>query len=186
MQTPKELEYIESTGTQYVDTGVIPNQDTRIIADFQYTKSDTGYRFIGCENRTNNNQKFRFGTSGGTAWLAGYGSSETVKYEPCDLSRHVLDFNKNIVNLDEITIFEFEEQTFTSYGNAYIFSVNSDNIADLTPAILYFCKIYDNDVLVRDFVPYKDEYGVVCLYDKINDKKYYNAGTGEFTAGEEV
>ena len=31
-----ELKYIETTGTQHIDTGIIPNQDTRIICEFMY------------------------------------------------------------------------------------------------------------------------------------------------------
>ena len=46
-----EVEYIESTGTQYIDTGFTPNQDTRMLLDFQYT---AGYRLAGVETRSNN------------------------------------------------------------------------------------------------------------------------------------
>ena len=34
----KQVEYIESTGTQYIDTGFIPNQDTRVVIDYQLTE----------------------------------------------------------------------------------------------------------------------------------------------------
>ena len=27
----RDVDYIESTGTQYIDTGVIPNQNTRVV-----------------------------------------------------------------------------------------------------------------------------------------------------------
>ena len=45
---------------------------------------------------------------------------------------------------------------------------------------LYSCKIYKDDVLVRDMIPAKDEVGNAGLYDKIEGKFYYNAGTGSF------
>ena len=51
-------------------------------------------------------------------------------------------------------------------------------------SILYSCKIYDNDTLIRDFVPVKrisdNEYG---LWDKVTKAFYPNTGTGAFTAG---
>lgn len=76
-EAPVFVDWIQSSGTQYIDTGFIPNQNTRIIIDFQYTKNDKGYRLIGCEYSTGT-QKFRFGTSGGTSWLVGYGSSGRI------------------------------------------------------------------------------------------------------------
>ena len=48
---------------------------------------------------------------------------------------------------------------------------------------IYYFKIYDNDVLVRDFIPVLDNYGTPCMYDKVERKFYYNAGTGDFIAG---
>ena len=33
----KELEYIESSGTEYIDTGFKPNQNTRVVMQFEPT-----------------------------------------------------------------------------------------------------------------------------------------------------
>ena len=179
------VDYIESTGTQWIDTGFIPNQDTRIVIDFQYTKNDRGYRLVGSESTTN---KMRFGTSGGVAWLIGYGSTANQRYELADtsaiLQRHTLDFNKNIATLDGTTLAKFEVETFTSYGKAYIFSINSDNIADLAPAKIYSCQFYDNGVLIRNFKPCINSNGVYCLYELVEGRCYYNKGTGDFLGGE--
>ena len=66
----------------------------------------------------------------------------------------------------------------------YLFGVNSNGSASfLSPIKLYSCQIYDNGTLVRDFWPCYDPDGVACLYDKVEKKYYYNAGTGAFTAG---
>ena len=51
---------------------------------------------------------------------------------------------------------------------------------------VYYCKIWDNETLVRDFVPWKDEFGIICLHDNVENKNYYNQGTGTFIAGNEV
>ena len=48
---------------------------------------------------------------------------------------------------------------------------------------MYNFKIYDNDTLVRDFIPVLDDNGIPCMYDKVEDKFYYNMGTGQFIAG---
>lgn len=100
------------------------------------------------------------------------------------MNRHTLDFNKNIVSLDDSVIWEFEEQTFVAFGTAYVFSINSDSIADLVHARVFSCKIYNGDTLIRDFKPCREGVdGAYCLYDEISKKYYHNYGTGSFTGG---
>ena len=50
-----------------------------------------------------------------------------------------------------------------------------------------FCKIYDNDNLVRDFVPcYRKADDEIGMYDMANGVFYTNAGTGTFLKGPDV
>ena len=52
---------------------------------------------------------------------------------------------------------------------------------------LWSFKIWDNNVLVRDYVPcYRKEDNVVGMYDIVNDVFYTNLGTGEFLKGSDV
>lgn len=39
------VEYIQSTGTQYINTGFTPNQDTRVVCDFQVTEMSAAFVF---------------------------------------------------------------------------------------------------------------------------------------------
>ncbi len=50
-------------------------------------------------------------------------------------------------------------------------------------ANLYYTKIYDNDTLVRDYIPVIDSTSRPCLFDKVSKECYYNQGTGEFLYG---
>ena len=67
----------------------------------------------------------------------------------------------------------------------YLFNADVNNSDDYSgySGKIYYCQIYDNGTLVRDFWPCYDPDGVACLYDKVEKKYYYNAGTGAFTAG---
>ena len=51
---------------------------------------------------------------------------------------------------------------------------------------LYSCRIYNDGVLIRNFVPCKNASNVVGLWDDANSTFYPNAGTGTFTAGPEI
>ncbi|MDY6152100.1 MAG: hypothetical protein SPI06_01690 [Terrisporobacter sp.] len=50
----------------------------------------------------------------------------------------------------------------------------------------YKVKIYDNGILVRDFIPIKTTTNIYGLWDKVNKVFYKNAGTGTFTGGPAV
>ena len=69
-----------------------------------------------------------------------------------------------------------------------MFAYNTANSASLhSAARIYSCKIYDNGVLVRDFVPAKgNTSGSIGLYDFVEGKFYPNAGTGAFSYGSDI
>ena len=49
---------------------------------------------------------------------------------------------------------------------------------------LYNFKMYDNDALVRNFIPcYRKSDNAAGLYDTVNNVFYTNAGTGKFIIG---
>ena len=181
-----ELEYIESTGTQYIDTGFKPNQDTRVVAEMQYVTTPTTHTFLfGC----------RTSTSSAYFALVYYYSSKVFR---CDYNtkqiqvagvptdKLSIDFNKNNFALNGATA-NHTYATFQSSANMTIFAVNTGGaVGSHATARLYSFKIYDNGTLIRDFVPCTNTSGTVGLYDMVNGIFYGNAGTGVFTAGVEV
>ena len=46
---------------------------------------------------------------------------------------------------------------------------------------IYYFQMWDNDVLVRDFIPVLDPTNVPCMYDKVTKTYFYNKGSGIFT-----
>lgn len=47
---------------------------------------------------------------------------------------------------------------------------------------MYSAKIWENDILVRDFVPMKRDYdNVYGLFDRVNNKFYRSASSIDFT-----
>ena len=49
---------------------------------------------------------------------------------------------------------------------------------------LYYCRIFDGDTLLRDYIPCINASGAVGLYDLVGRQFYGNAGTGAFTGSE--
>lgn len=77
-----------------------------------------------------------------------------------------------------------EIATFSLSYNLAIFANNrSGSIQEKTKMALYYCKIYENENAIRDFIPCQDPSGNIGLYDVISGEFYGNAGTGVFLAG---
>lgn len=51
---------------------------------------------------------------------------------------------------------------------------------------IYYCKIYENDTLVADFIPATDANGKATFYDNVSKKYFENIGTEDFTAIKEL
>lgn len=181
-----ELEYIQSSGTQYIDTGFKPNQDTRVVTKFDMLQTDTAWRKLWGSASGSYDLDFALCNFGTTKLQSYYGTKTNNSVPITGMSLDV-DANKNIWKYSGETI-TFDKNNFTCAYSMYIFDVNKDNDPNYLPGMmkLYLFKIYDNDVLVRDFIPCKNSSGTIGLYDSVNNQFYQNAGTGTFIAGPEI
>ena len=172
--------YIESSGTQYIDTGFIPDNNTRVIVDIKVTKAGTYGIFGG--RQAYGSKAFAFWVMADDEWKTDFGGEGLEISSPNTLDRVVIDKNKNVCYLD-FSPYTNTNTTFESPSSLTLFAVkNGDGQVDdrMGSFKLYSCQIYDNGILVRDYAPALDPEGVACLYDKISEEYVYNSGTGSF------
>jgi hypothetical protein len=185
-----EVEYIGLTGTQYVDTGFKASNTTRVVMDFELTDTSVDNYIFGAYKPSGITAVERYYLWWSkthnyyTMYTNDAGSSFTGFKEVAGLGRHLLDKNRNNTILDEVSM-SVNDSTFTTSYDMYLGTVNSGGTPRSTGMVgkIYSCQIYDNDVLVRDFVPCVNASGVAGLYDLANGVFYGNAGTGVFEAG---
>lgn len=180
-----QVQYIESNETQYVDTGFVPNQNTRVVMRCQLTESSGVYWLFGAR-KSSKTQSY------GVYWYGGYTNTfgsdygaERISFaDEADATKIIIiDLNKNTAIVDDSEE-SFSATTFESPCALALLACNTNGtIAYNAPAKLYSCQIYDNGTLVRDFVPCKNTSGTIGLYDLVNNVFYTNAGSGTFTAG---
>lgn len=176
----QEVPYIQSSGTQYIDTGFKPNQDTRVVMDAQMLndpKSSTAIYF-GCRD-SKFFELYKAGSGQNLTFLynSTYSQYFTVNY----LARRIVEINKNSATVDGTTL-TYSAGTFQLTQSLYLGADNESGTAKAITALrIYSCQIYDNGTLVRDYIPVLDWDDTPCLYDKVKRKMYYNAGTGSFT-----
>lgn len=178
----RELEYIESTGTQYINTGIIPNNHY-VDVEAQYVKD------------TNNSVLFGYNSTDfhvtwySNKWYYGNTNQELnggANYSCLNKNRFIygkdtiFTINGNIIN---------SSCSASSSGNLWILNRPANTSASPASAKIYYFKIYDKSTnkLVRDLIPVQRKMdNVVCMYDKISKTYLENAGTGTFIAGPEV
>lgn len=197
-----QLEYIKCEGAQYINTGFIPTGNTRLILDFQLDRKNGQALFCGGRTAASGSDPVSytafFGNSAGTIRRDYYGASKTTTKSWNAGDRIVFDANKNIttINGDSTLLSNFTLNTSsTSIMPIVLFTTcyqaSSDSSITLSDSNwayykVFSCKIYDNDILTRNFLPAKNSSGTLGLYDTLNSKFYTNAGTGTFTAGPNV
>lgn len=180
------VEYIESSGTQYIDTEFYPNQDTRVLMDVCATQGGT-CTFFGARQDANNDSYSLFELSG-TQIRFDYGTSKNIINVSSALERVIIDANKNVFSFGTYTA-NPSYQIFQAPVTLHLLNVNQVNMQYTTPPIpakLYSCKIYDNGILIRDYIPAKDKNDVGGLFDKVNMEFVYSSGASQFAAGPEI
>ena len=167
-QTYTPLEYIESTGTQYIDTGLTVN------------KTDS-YEMILITHLTNNDNWA--GANGYLQFQAKIGNNKKSKIDI------------KYINKIETIFVDDQQVSLTDWSTSYngtnvklgIFRLGDTNNTQYSQigqsGKLYSCKILNNNNLIRNFIPCKNISGILGLYDIVNNIFYTNAGTGTFTAG---
>ena len=174
------LEYIESTGTQYIDTGFKPNNNTRVIFSGYNTSSSSGWTFGAWDSSSSN--QYAFSCLGTYSFR--YGSTNT-SLTTVPVGALEVDFNKNRYSMNGTTG-TLSSQTFSCSYTMYLFAINaagSVSSGKFTGRI-YSCRIYNNGILVRDYIPALRSDGIAGLYDAENDAFYASSGTSNFIAGE--
>lgn len=183
----KRLTYIESTGTQYIDTGVVATQDIGFELDFltssPLTSSDARHILSAVNTSTN-----RINLALYTAYSGGEFYFGPNKADPGIIvgERITIRFKDNVLTTLGGTT-TIAAATFDSELNLLLCARNNAGTADrLSSNRIYGLKLWSGDSLIRDYIPVLDDEGTACLYDQVNSTYYYNAGTGSFTAGPEV
>lgn len=189
----QRVEYIESVGTQWINTGVIPNNTTKCVLDYRNLKN------IGQEYQTPIGQQtnsggygysFYIGSQNNVAWRGGYaGTAHNTNYIVAYGERNVYSLKHKEFKINDTT-YTFDEPNFDYNSVSLSLFGKKDSyglIESYSVGQLYSCKIYDNNTLVRNFIPcYRKADNVIGLYDTVNNQFYTNQGTGTFLKGANV
>lgn len=193
----QRVEYIESTGTQYIDTGV--NADYKLSLKMKMLVCSNAQKHMGAIYKEDNKytrHHFQTTPNNNVGYVAYYVGENNTKYEIKTTSEMLIPhlynldvFNKKL-QLDSNTPIPITRTNFDTDLNYWLFwrNRNEDLVStDKGSFRIYYCKMFVEGELVRNFIPcYRKSDNEIGLYDKVNEEFYSNEGTGVFLKGDNI
>lgn len=195
----QQVEYIENTGSSYIDTGKILTQNNSFEFKMKSPEVLGNETSMNCGSRSGassnnissnfqgNNLTVDFNNSNYTGYRASYSMQPSTIYKvySSKLIRKISDENDNVLASN------------TNVCNDTIRTPNTCTIFKINPAPqtywlyartkLYYFKIWENDELIMNLIPcYRKSDNVIGLYDLITKTFFINQGTGTFLKGKDV
>ena len=188
-----QLEYIQFTGTQYINTGILGNAGLETDVTFSFDEVPRDNSVLA--SRVGNTRIYPIHIYQG--WCIGYGSYYNTFNTPLvDIVYNVVTVlkagqqtmtvnNYQVVNRTDDTVYNTDIPLYLG-AQANASSAGGTITAQQFVKIkLYRIKIKSNGVLVFDGVPCKRG-DIVGLYNTVTNEFLLNSGTGALIAGAEV
>ena len=178
----QEVDYIESTGTQYIDTGYIATANTNVELDM-YVDGNTPQYYCG----------FGAYASGVSFQLMLKSGSNFTYYcasNPATMSAVYNTRNRFVTNNRQAEWVSSSSSAYCNNTGSHATSLSLGLFAGheaggfLAGTLMrcYNFKIYERNELVMNLVPcYRKSDNKIGMYDFVTDTFFTNAGTGSFT-----
>ena len=179
-----EIEYLESSGTQYIDTDFSPNQNTNIYTEV-YVRNNETHRIFETRDYDDMDRSFGiiiFNEVNKQAQLRRWGRTfKRGKY----LGKLNIRQNGRNLYINNSLITTGNTVNFSINRTILLFALNCPMHEHYTEQSVFRCyrfTIYNNDLMVSDFIPVRVGQ-VGYMYDKVSGQLFGNNGTGSFILG---
>ena len=181
MRSPykQQLEYIESTGTQWIDIGTTIDTSTDEIEMYFELTEEANYKWFFGEYDTN--ARLGLGSGDGENKRNFLYKTSVVKIADIDMyeKKHKYAINASGGFVDDIK--KVDLSNFASTSTLYLFNLNIDSSSDYRcKARVWSYKQSRNGTLIRDLIPVFDHNDIPCMFDRVTEQFFYNQGSGEF------
>lgn len=193
-----KVDYLESSGSQYIKTGYYGNQDTGLSSVHQQVQAGN-VRVAGTRDPSNLTgsvlMAYSRNSTGGTAY--GYASWQSLDKTFTGWNERqtgTTNFKNKRFDGSFLVGESFSKHPFTTGWDVkfscpyelYLFAFNNGGVPfsgySFKGKIFEF-KISQGENVVRDYQPYVSRDGVPFMWDSITGRVHENAGTGAFRVG---
>ena len=177
------VNFLQSSGSQYIDTGRKLTQDSDITIDFSIVgEIERNAGIFGSRESASKNNLTLFQTTQPFAFTGDFSEYQKHRFSTASSSeRTKIRMNKAGAWVNDILKKSWRDVAdFEAPTNGLIFDVGNNNWSG-NKAVMRLYSYTDGDA--QRLVPCLDTNGVPCLYDLIGKTALYNQGTGAFTWG---
>ena len=177
------VSFLQSSGSQYIDTGRKLTQDSDITIDFKIIggiKISAG--IFGSRESASKNNLALFRDVGSNFFAGDFSEYRQHRFTMVASSeRTKIRTNNAGVRINDILKTSWSDVAdFETPTNGLIFDIGNNNWTG-NKAVMRLYSYTDGDA--QRLVPCLDANGVPCLYDLIGKTALYNQGAGSFTWG---
>lgn len=192
----QEVEYIESSGTQYIDTGVIPTVATGVKVRGHYVSLQNADNIIlGASDQTAfaNGKPYAVDSYPDKVFFpfGGFANDATDTITISQTKNKQYEYTLNYKNSGIATV-ETQQLTLPTRSSMtskaiYLFCLNGNGTAGYYSSFaLEYLQITQGEDVIHDYVPcYRKADNVAGLYDLVTGAFYTNSGSGAFAVGKD-
>lgn len=189
-----EIEYLESTGTQYIDTGLDFDSGDWACDAFLTVTENLNELYIISTKLTGVGGLYSFAYMNGTQIRLAYSSNiAAIKTVSDDFFSQGFVWKSRFTNGSQtLEVGEYKlsaNQQFKALTNPEAYSIiigGAVTLGSKGKGVRFGeIKIYHNSILVRDFIPVRVG-SVGYMYDRVSGQLFGNQGTGEFVLGPDI
>lgn len=184
------VEYIEATGTQYINLGMGISLDYLAEMKAQFTQSTGVEQVLAGSRSSTRNSGVLCGMNTSNKLYTCVGDyTQRATSAASGLDLHVIQANRpsnQQIIVDGVTSSYASNSGRISYADITLFCMNwAGNMQDYASAKLYYFKLTKNNVLSIDLIPVR--VGTVgYMYDQISGTLFGNLGAGDFGVGNDI
>ena len=191
-QEYQRVNYLENNGTQFINLGIKPDNSTSVAITYQVLPSSIGMSqyIIGARDPKTNVIDYGLnGSSSNDVWNARF-TNDVIQRSALTRDSHIINSSITLNNgtgewqLTDLTCdvrenIRLQNIEVASAADLYLFAFKPSNVH--SGLRVYSCKIYRNNQLIADLVPfYRKIDNIAVMFDAVNKHFYTNSGTGEF------
>lgn len=179
------LEYLESSGTQYIDTGVVPQTDTRLYLDAEIVSVRSGMNSLfGVRNEVGTTRYYydAYYNDEQSIGLRAYHRT-TGASVAFPTGRFTAEYTGSEIRLNGKSVLTYKPQelTFDTANKLLLYAMNyNNNVSQQSVVKVYRFRLENDKETLIDFVPVLDEKGKPRMYDTVSHTCFRNAGSGKF------
>ena len=188
------VDYLEGDGASWIDTGIIPDDNTQIEITCQLTTHESyktwfGSNYLCAGYQVSVGHVIAMILGNGRA--LGVGSSKTGAYNKniwkMDTSNTIVGTTRYMVSINGVDLVDTNPTIIRQCTTSLkVFSAETNSISVLPiencaiKGKVFDFKLSKNNILKMHLRPCLDTQGVPCMYDEVSKRYFYNQGTGIF------